>query len=236
MMKLVSLHTRLIALLADLEVAIGAGVAFGKHVRAIKNKFFTVNGIHDQRCIGNGEKFHRLARAVDETMPGIERRCEKAPRPPFEHLLTPAFLPHFCGALAGENTDDFFVKMFLAFERASGRNLADIHAGHALHAVKIDERSIAAGAGPRRHRQIADIFHAVAIDHWNILARHPFEVLGFLKGCHQSCYALVLRQRILLRGNKIHYNRTEPKPATELEVGKPPLPEGSEFSLSLLSK
>jgi len=67
------LHNRLVALLPDIEVTIGAGVAIGKHVRAIKNKFLAVNRIHDQRGIGNGEKLHSLARAVDETTPGVTR-------------------------------------------------------------------------------------------------------------------------------------------------------------------
>ena len=186
------LHARLIALLPDAKIIIGAGVAIGKHVRAIENIFLAVNGIHHQRRIRHGKKLHGLARAVDQPMPGVERRREEAPRPPLEHLLAPAFLPYFGGALTVENTDHLFVEMFLRLERAARRDLADVHAGHAFHAVKIYERCLAAGASPLRRREIPDIFDTISVDRRNILALHPLEILGFSKRRHEGFYSFVL--------------------------------------------
>jgi hypothetical protein len=74
--------------------------------------------------------------------------------------------------------------MSFGVEPAAGWNFSDIHAGHALHAVKIDEASVAAHARPRCHGDIPEILDSIAVDHRNALASHPFKVRGLLKRCH----------------------------------------------------
>src|SRR5688500_10238854 len=70
------LHARLVALLADVEITVGAGVALGKYVGTIKYKLLAVDGIHHQRRICHAEELHRLTPAVNQAMRGIERRRE----------------------------------------------------------------------------------------------------------------------------------------------------------------
>ena len=82
--------------------------------------------------------------------------------------------------------------MFLRLERATGGDLAHVHAGYAFHAVKIYECCLAAGAGPPRRREIADIFDAISVEHWNILAVHPLEILGLSKSRHEGFDSFVL--------------------------------------------
>src|SRR5690348_14690372 len=106
------LHTGFVTLLADAKKILRAGVAIGKNIGAVENKFLVVDYVHDQGRVGHGEIFHGFAAAVDQPMPGVERRREQAPWTPFEHLLAPAVGPDFRGALAVENADYFLIEMF----------------------------------------------------------------------------------------------------------------------------
>jgi len=114
-------------------------------------------------------------------MPAIQRRREQAKRAPFEETLGPALLPNFSGAMAGENTNHLLIEMPLRIERTARSYLGDVHAGLPLHAVEMDECSLAAGSRPGSKLQLAHIVHAKTLGDGNTFTLHPLAVAGAIE-------------------------------------------------------
>src|SRR6266508_1664594 len=128
-------------------------------------------------------------------MPSIERRCEQTPRTPLKHLFATLVLPNLGGALAVEDADHLLEKMPFGLKGATRGDLADVHAGHAFHTVKVHEGGLAARARPRRYGDLPDILDSITVDHGNALAGHPFKIGSLLKRRHQCLDPFILRHR-----------------------------------------
>ena len=181
-----------VKLFAGREIVIFAAKAIGKSKWAIEDEFRIAVKIHRDGRGGYRHEPHRLSTAIDQAMPAVQRWCEETKRPPFEQLFFPSLLPDFRGAVAGENTHHLLVKMALRVQSAPWRDLHDVHSRLTFHAVEIEERRLAAGARPWRHRDVTDVFQTVTVNHRDVLACHPFEISGFVKCRHQSFYAFIL--------------------------------------------
>src|SRR5919109_2326046 len=176
----------LVALFAFVEISFFPGKAVGEHKRIVEDELGIAVGIQDHRRIGNSQKFHRLPSAVDQSMPAVERRRKKAHPSPLEETFFLSLLPYFRRADAIKDADQLFVEMLFRLQGASGRNLGNVHAGNAFHAMKVNERTQAAGASPTSELDVADIFHAVTDCHRNALAFHPLVIPGLLQCVQQS--------------------------------------------------
>src|SRR5215468_11466198 len=184
------LHAQLVALLAHFKKVFAARVAIRKTIRAVKNEILIVKNIHDHRGVRNREELDRLATAIDQLVPRVQRRSKQARRSPFKHLLAAAFLPYFSSSLSLQNADHFFIEMLLGLEGAASGNLSRIHAGHALHPVKIHKRRPPSRAIPLRHLDVPDIFQSIPLNDRNILSLHPLKVSGLFKRRHQIFNAI----------------------------------------------
>src|SRR5262249_45849079 len=172
------LQTDGIEILAACEKIIFAVESMGKVEREIKDEFRIAVKIHRNRCGGYSHQPYRLSAAVNQPMPAVQRRRKEAERPPFEQPLLPSLLPYFSRAVARENANHLLIEMPLRVERSARRYFRHVHAGLSLHAVEMDESSVAAEASPRTQLQVTDILDAKAFDNGNTLALHPLAIAG----------------------------------------------------------
>src|SRR5437879_9708326 len=88
-------------------------------------------------------------------MPGVHRDGEHRALLPLEDVsLRVTLLPDFGRAATLDDQKDLLVHVPLRIERARGRDLHDVAAPLGLGAVELDVVAAAAGALPRRERQV----------------------------------------------------------------------------------
>src|SRR5262245_49729281 len=75
--------------------------------------------------------------------------------------------------------------MLFRLQSIARRNFSNVHSGNAFHAVEVNEGTEAAGAPPGRELDVADIFHAVADGHGNVLGFHPPVITGLLQAVQE---------------------------------------------------
>src|SRR3990172_4708582 len=162
-----------IPLIADVEVAFLPAKAALKLVASIEDKAgIPVNvehygsGAHRQREGG-------LAAAVDQPVPGVQRRCEEASLAPLEGLLASLFVPDLGEAPAFHDIDQLLVEVPFGVQGPSGGDLNHVHARDPFLALELDIGAGAAHAGPGLAGQIVQVLYPVGLNDGDALLLHP---------------------------------------------------------------
>src|SRR5258706_7576922 len=151
--------------------------AVAKNVRAVENEIAVMDQIHHARRAGDGEKTRRLvAVAIEELMPGVQRRREQRTFLPFESSFRLAFIPDRRRATAADDVDQLFVHMFFRFERFACRDFADISVVGFTGAFQAEAHAQPTGARPWRERFGGDVADEKTLDQRNAFALDPLFV------------------------------------------------------------
>src|SRR6185436_20448013 len=98
--------------------------------------------------------------------------------------------PDLGGAAPFDDEVDFLVHVLFGIERARARHLDDVAAPFAFGAVQLDVGAAAAGALPRRQRQVLHLADADVAEHRNAFRLHEDLVCRLLLAKKKEASAL----------------------------------------------